>query len=77
MTSFSSIKLNQLVAIKDLSQLDQLTRRRLKDVGIMEGSLVVLKRRYPFGGPCMIESDGQRVGIRKHTLDFILGELVL
>ncbi|MEG2293944.1 MAG: FeoA family protein [Carnobacterium sp.] len=77
MTSFNKINLHELLTIKDLSQLDQLTRRRLKDVGITEGSIVEIKRRYPFGGPCMIESDGQRVGIRKHTLDFIFGDLVL
>lgn len=51
--------------IKDLSHADQLVRRRLLDLGITEGSKVAIKCIMPFGGPLMLESYGQCVGIRR------------
>lgn len=69
-----SIQLNQPIPFHDLSMLDVLTKRRLKEVGISEGSVISVKRRYPFHGPCTIESDGQQVGIRRRTLELLLGD---
>lgn len=69
-----SIQLNHPISINDLSRLDVLTKRRLKEVGIYEGSVISVKRRYPFHGPCTIESDGQQVGIRRRTLELLLGD---
>jgi ferrous iron transport protein A len=51
--------------ITDITQADQLVRRRLLDLGIMEGSEICLKCIMPFGGPLMVESLGQCVGIRR------------
>ncbi|WP_075981556.1 FeoA family protein [Bacillus massilinigeriensis] len=51
--------------IKNISKIDALVRRRLLDLGITEGSEVCVKCIMPFGGPFMIESCGQCVGIRR------------
>jgi ferrous iron transport protein A len=51
--------------IIDLSQVNTLVKRRLLDFGITEGSEVFVKNTMPFGGPLMLESSGQCVGIRK------------
>ena len=46
-------------------QLIDLVKRRLLDFGITEGSEVFVKNTMQFGGPLMLESSGQCVGIRK------------
>ena len=51
--------------IVNLSQVGLLVQRRLLDLGITEGSEVCVKCVMPFGGPVMIESCGQCVGIRR------------
>ncbi len=45
--------------------INEMLKRRLIDMGIKEGSEVCLKSCMPFGGPCMIEADGQCVSIRR------------
>lgn len=52
--------------VVDVSEVDQLVRRRLLDLGITEGSEIVLKCKMPFGGPFMLECSGQCVGIRRN-----------
>lgn len=61
----SKLKKGKKAKIIDISRADQLVRRRLLDLGITEGSEVCLKCKMPFGGPYMIESCGQCVGIRR------------
>ena len=51
--------------IIDLSKVNRLVKRRLLDFGITEGSEVFIINKMPFGGPLMLESSGQCVGIRK------------
>ncbi|WP_420828137.1 FeoA family protein [Cytobacillus citreus] len=51
--------------ILHISNTDLLVRRRLLDLGITEGSEVCLKCVMPFGGPVMVESCGQCIGIRR------------
>lgn len=51
--------------IIDISHVGHLVQRRLLDLGITEGSEVCVKCIMPFGGPVMIESCGQCVGIRR------------
>lgn len=60
----SNVKEGQKVRIKDLSQIDKIIKRRLLDLGILEGSEVNVLSRMPFGGPVMIESKGNRIAIR-------------
>jgi ferrous iron transport protein A len=61
---FGLIKAGGKGKIVNLSQVGHLVQRRLLDLGITEGSEVCVKCVMPFGGPVMIESCGQCVGIR-------------
>ncbi|WP_338753200.1 FeoA family protein [Bacillus sp. FJAT-52991] len=63
--NISDLKKGQKAVIDDFSTLQETMRRRLMDMGISEGTEICLKYQMPFGGPCMIESSGQCVGIRK------------
>lgn len=53
------------VKITDLTSVHDLVRRRLNDLGIVEGSVISLRKKLPFGGPCMIEVKGQWIAIRR------------
>ncbi|MFB6465201.1 ferrous iron transport protein A [Cytobacillus sp. Hz8] len=61
----SQLKKGVKARIKNISEIDALVRRRLLDLGITEGSEVCVKCAMPFGGPFMIESYGQCIGIRR------------
>lgn len=51
--------------ITDLQAVSSLVRRRLGDLGVMEGAIVTVRKLLPFGGPCTIESNGQWIAIRR------------
>lgn len=59
------LKAGEKGKIMDLAGADHLVRRRLMDLGITNGSEVCIKCIMPFGGPVMVESCGQCVGIRR------------
>jgi ferrous iron transport protein A len=61
---FGLLKAGGKGKIVNISQVGQLVQRRLLDLGITEGSEICVKCVMPFGGPVMIESCGQCVGIR-------------
>lgn len=62
---FHSLKAGEKGKIINISHVSHLVKRRLLDLGITEGSEVCVKCVMPFGGPIMIESCGQCVGIRR------------
>jgi ferrous iron transport protein A len=62
---FGLLKAGGKGKIVNLSKVGLLVQRRLLDLGITEGSEVCVKCVMPFGGPVMIESCGQCVGIRR------------
>ncbi|NRD78330.1 ferrous iron transport protein A [Bacillus sp. BRMEA1] len=62
---FRSLKAGDKGKIIDISHVSHLVQRRLLDLGITEGSEVCVKCVMPFGGPVMIESCGQCVGLRR------------
>ncbi|WP_034726086.1 FeoA family protein [Calidifontibacillus oryziterrae] len=62
----SDLKQGEKAKIKDFSTVSTLVKRRLIDMGISEGSEICLKCNMPFGGPCMIETLGQCVGLRRN-----------
>jgi ferrous iron transport protein A len=68
---FGLLKAGDKGKIKDISHVGHLVQRRLLDLGITEGSEVCVKCVMPFGGPIMIESCGQCVGIRRKEADQI------
>lgn len=65
MMMLGKLKEGQKCKIVDLSSTDRLVKRRLLDLGITEGTEVCIKCVMPFGGPLMLESCGQCVGIRR------------
>lgn len=65
MIMLGKLKAGEKGKIKDISKANQLVQRRLLDLGITEGSEVCIKCIMPFGGPLMLESCGQCVGIRR------------
>ncbi len=67
----SELKKGQKAIIDDFSTLHEWIQRRLLDMGISEGSEVCLRCNMPFGGPCMIETSGQCVGIRRNEAAMI------
>ncbi|TDL66443.1 ferrous iron transport protein A [Rhodococcus qingshengii] len=62
---FGSFKIGEKGKIINISKVGRLVQRRLMDLGITEGSEVCVKCVMPFGGPVMIESCGQCVGLRR------------
>jgi ferrous iron transport protein A len=62
---FGSFKIGEKGKIINISKVGTLVQRRLLDLGITEGSEVCVKCVMPFGGPVMIESCGQCVGLRR------------
>lgn len=52
-------------SICHFGDIDPLVKRRLVDLGIAEGSNVIVKRFCPMGGPVLLEYCGQLLGIRK------------
>lgn len=67
----ANVNKGEKVTIKDLSEIDHLIKRRLLDMGIFEGTEVNVLSKMPFGGPIMIESNGNRIAIRKIDLNRI------
>lgn len=61
----TEIAVGDKVKITALDTLNQLVRRRLIDLGVMEGTVVAVKKAMPFGGPFTIEAGGQRIAIRR------------
>ena len=59
------LKIGEKGRIISLTKVDRLVKRRLLDLGITEGSEVSVKGIMPFGGPLMLDSSGQCIGIRK------------
>ncbi|MDR7001274.1 FeoA family protein [Neobacillus niacini] len=68
---FGLLKAGDKGKIIDVSHVGHLVRRRLLDLGITEGSEVCVKCIMPFGGPIMIESCGQCIGIRRREANQI------
>ncbi|MBS4192818.1 ferrous iron transport protein A [Bacillus sp. FJAT-49705] len=67
----SQLKIGDKAKITDITSTEKLVRRRLLDLGISEGSEICIKCVMPFGGPVMIESCGQCVGIRRREANCI------
>ncbi|MGG5253381.1 FeoA family protein [Neobacillus sp. SM06] len=65
------LKTGERGKIINLSQVSRLVQKRLLDLGFTESSEVCVKCIMPFGGPIMIESCGQCIGIRRKEADRI------
>lgn len=58
-------------AIKQIGDMDPVLKRRLSDLGVIEGSNIMVKRYCPWGGPVTLECKGQLLGIRQKEASFI------
>lgn len=63
------------VYISDIDGVSAILRRRLIDLGVMEGAEISIKRKLPFGGPLAVEANGQWIGIRRWEASKIEVEL--
>jgi ferrous iron transport protein A len=68
----SQLKKGQKAIVVDFSSVNLLIQRRLVDLGVYKGSELCLKGSLPFGGPCMIETAGQSIGIRRNEAASIM-----
>ncbi|MFD0715336.1 ferrous iron transport protein A [Paenibacillus sp. GCM10027626] len=72
----TDINKGEKVRITSTHRMDALVQRRLMDLGIMEGTLVMIKRILPLGGPIAIEAGGQLIGLRRRDAGMIRVESV-
>jgi ferrous iron transport protein A len=72
--SLSDLHPGKLARIVRIESVGAMVERRLCDFGIMEGTIISLKRALPFGGPVNIETKGQSIGIRRNVAANILVE---
>jgi ferrous iron transport protein A len=61
----TSLRAGEKATVCGMGKANNLVKRRLLDLGISEGSPISLKYIMPFGGPFMIESNGQSIAIRR------------
>ncbi|MDF2558512.1 MAG: hypothetical protein K0R71_2340 [Bacillales bacterium] len=67
----ATLEVGEKYKVKNLSQVDVLVKRRLQDLGVIEGSTITIKNKAPLGGPVMIEAKGQALAIRKNEANKI------
>lgn len=71
MLSLAEINEGKSVIVADLSTVRDKVKRRLLDLGVHEGSVIRVIRCLPFGGPLMIECEGQLIGLRSREAPHI------
>lgn len=69
--TLNNLKPGECALIADLDHIHRTVCHRLQDLGITEGTRVHLKRRGLFGGPMMLEANGQLFGLRLHEAELI------
>ncbi|MGG6312500.1 FeoA family protein [Paenibacillus macerans] len=52
-------------SITQIGNMDPILKRRLADLGILEGTSITVKRYCLWGGPVTLECGGQLLGIRQ------------
>jgi ferrous iron transport protein A len=72
----TDIHTGERVRITNTNHMNELVQRRLLDLGIMQGTVVMIKRILPLGGPIAIEAKGQLIGIRRREAKMIRVESV-
>lgn len=58
------LKQDEKAIVVDYSNVSELVRIRLFQLGLKEKEEISVKRKMPLGGPYMIETCGQCIGIR-------------
>lgn len=70
MKSVKDLKPGQL-GIVDKIICEKSLRRRIADMGIIPGALIIMKRIAPFGDPIQINVQGSDISIRKSEAENI------
>lgn len=65
MRTLADMTEGSVAKITEISGVHDMVKRRLQDLGILEGAQIRVARCLPFGGPLMIECNGQCIGLRK------------
>ncbi|NGZ75905.1 FeoA family protein [Saccharibacillus alkalitolerans] len=63
--ALASVKPGDSAEVRGLNGISPMLRRRLRDLGVAEGSVLTVLRLGPFGGPLTFECAGQHIGIRR------------
>lgn len=71
----TDLKTGVKAQITDISYVNELLRRRLIDLGVMEGADIHITRSLPFGGPLALEAAGQWISIRRADAEKIKVEV--
>ena len=72
----SELKRHQSGVVISLDDQDKVLRRRLLDMGITEGVLIVIKKVAPLGDPVDILVRGYELCLRKKDMNAIWVEVV-
>ncbi len=63
-----TVSIGEIVKVKDLKQVDSLLCKRLNAFGIKEGCHVCMLQKGWLSGACILECQGQKIGLRKKDL---------
>ena len=72
----NELKVNSVAEIIDIKTTDKLTRRRLFDMGVTNGTKIQIKRLAPLGDPVCFEIRGYELGLRREELKNIVVRLI-
>lgn len=67
-------EMKKTYTLHSLTKLNAGTVMRLHNLGLHDGSVIKVIRKYPFHGPVIIENNRQRIGIRFNVFKTITGE---
>lgn len=63
-----AVPLGEKVTVRNLKQIDSLLYKRLNAFGVQEGCQVCLIQKGWFSGACILDCQGQKIGLRKKDL---------
>lgn len=72
----TDLQVGEKARIINTDHMNELVQRRLLDLGIMDGTLISIKRNLPLGGPVAVETKGQLIGLRRREAKLIQVEQV-
>lgn len=72
----NELKVGDSAKIVNLNLAQDMIKKRLHHLGISENAEICLKNKLPFGGPCIIDCQGQCVSLRKNDCTCIKVELL-
>jgi ferrous iron transport protein A len=72
----SMLSKGQKGIVKSLSNEDLFLRRRLLDMGITEGVMIVIKKIAPLGDPVDIYLRGYELCLRKKDMEIVTVEVI-